>query len=84
MPPFDPLCQLKQSSPEFSSHLTNIFREQAYRDYVTSLQSDDSAWLVEYLENVRICVALTNSLPKVSVGPRYPRPHRSCIPEMPV
>lgn len=59
-PQFDLLHQfrhLNQSSPEFPNHLTSIFNQQGYRDCVTSLQSDDSALLIEYLENVRCRVA---------------------------
>jgi len=57
---FDPLHRLRhldRSSPEFPNHLTNLLREQGYGDWVTNLQDDDLTWLVEYLDNVRLCVA---------------------------
>jgi hypothetical protein len=64
MPPLDLLHRLRhldRSSPEFSDQLTSLLHERGYKDCVASLRDDDSAWLVEYMDNVRLRAALTNS-----------------------
>ena len=64
MPPLDRFRHLDPSSPEFPDHLTSLFHEPGYRDYVASLEDDKSAWLVEYLNDVRLCAPLTGLPPK--------------------
>ena len=61
------LRHLDRSSPEFPDQLRNLLYEPEYRDYVTGLQDlDDPTWLVEFLDNVRLCVTLTDSPPKLA------------------
>jgi len=64
MSPFDLLGQLRhlnQSSLEFPDRLTNLLHKQEHRTSVASLQGDDLAWLVEYLDNVRLRITRTDS-----------------------
>ncbi|KAF9647771.1 hypothetical protein BDM02DRAFT_3116483 [Thelephora ganbajun] len=58
------LLHLDQSSPESSNHLTSLLHEQRYEDCTTNLKDGESALLIEYLDTVRLRVALTNSPPK--------------------
>ena len=51
----DPLQQfrgLERASPYFYEHLKNILRGKEYQNILPKLQSEDLAWLVEYLDNV--------------------------------
>lgn len=61
MPPFDLLHQfhrLDQSSPNFPALIGDIIHRDGYRDCAASLQDDELAWLIEYLDNVRYRVVL--------------------------
>jgi len=55
MNPSDILKQLhdfNKASPQFHKHLSNFLRSEEYRSAVPSLQGEDLAWLVEYLDSV--------------------------------
>ena len=47
-----PLHDLDKTSPQFHNQLIDFLRGKEYRDVVPSLQSEDLAWLVEYLDVV--------------------------------
>ena len=46
------LRDLDKTSVEFHEQLSNLFREDAYRNALTNLQSEDLTWLIEYLGGV--------------------------------
>ena len=78
---------LNQSSPEFPNQLTSLLLERGFKDRVGSLQDNDSAWLVEYLDNVRTPVILTDSPPKLVQAlnilyPASPISFRKCLHEL--
>lgn len=55
MTPHDALQQLRdldRTSPEFHEQLSNLYREDAYRNTLTDLESEDLTWLIEYLGGV--------------------------------
>ena len=55
MNPSDILNQLHdfdKASPQFHKHLSGFLRSKEYRSAVPSLQGEDLAWLVEYLDSV--------------------------------
>ena len=52
------LSFLDKTSPQFQQQLGNFFRGNFYRTIFPSLQSESLAWIVEYLDNVRIETAL--------------------------
>ena len=57
MGPPDALKQLRdfdRASPRFYKDLSNFLRSEGYRSAVPSLQDEDLAWLVEYLDSVSL------------------------------
>ena len=46
------LRDLDRTSPDFHNQLTDFLRGKEYRDAVPSLQGEDLAWFVDYLDNV--------------------------------
>jgi hypothetical protein len=67
MIPHDPFHQLRaldRTSPQFRDQLRNFFHGSAYQNLVPDLESEDLAWLVEYLDSVschrsvRLCASL--------------------------
>jgi len=57
MSPPGALKQLRdfdRASPRFHEHLSNFLRSEGYRGAIPSLQSEDLAWLIEYLDNVSL------------------------------
>jgi len=48
-----PLHDLNRTSPQFHNQLIDFLRGKEYRDAVPSLQIEDLAWLIEYLDGVR-------------------------------
>ena len=53
----DPLQQfrdLDRASPHFQEHLSNLLRGNEYQNILPKLQSEDLAWLVEYLDGVSL------------------------------
>ena len=57
MNPSDILEQLHGfdgASPEFHKHLINFLRSEGYRSAVPTLQGEDLAWLIEYLDSVSL------------------------------
>jgi len=57
MDPSNILTQLRgfdKASPQFHEDLSNFLRSEGYRSAVPSLQTEDLAWLVEYLDSVSL------------------------------
>ena len=52
--PLQPLYDLDRSSPQFYNQLSDLFREQDYRDFILNLKGDDLARLVGYLDSVSL------------------------------
>ena len=50
------LYRLKRSSPDFPNQLTSFLSGQEYEHliFTDSLSNGDRAWLLEYLDNVRV------------------------------
>ena len=85
-PALQQLHRLNRSSPDFHHQLSNALRAQEYQQCVLNLQGDDLAWLVDYLNEVRRCVAIPRSLFKLSqalgdLDPSSPTP-RTCLREL--
>ena len=51
--PLEHLRNLDKTSPQFSGQLSDFLRGNVYRDVFPSLNRQDVAWLVEYLDDVR-------------------------------
>ena len=56
--PFQQLRDLDGTSPQFHKQLTSFFCGNVYQDALPRLHSKDLAWLIEYLNNVRLQVIL--------------------------
>ena len=54
--PFQQLRDLDGTSPQFHTQLTSFFCGNVYQDALPRLRSEDLAWLIEYLNNVRLQV----------------------------
>jgi hypothetical protein len=54
------LDHLERSSPNFPDRLINVLsRENLVRhEFLASLRGGDNAWLIEYLDNVCVCVTV--------------------------
>ena len=52
--PLQVLHDLDRTSPQFYKQLSDLLRGDEYRNVVLDLQGDDTAWLVEYLDNVSL------------------------------
>jgi hypothetical protein len=53
-PLFRQLTDLDRALPQFLGELSTIFGEEAIRDLVLNLSTQDTQWLADYLDNVRI------------------------------
>ena len=55
---------LEKSSPNFPDRLTSILSSNKYEDpsFFARVQSEDRVWLIEYLDNVCVCVHQSHSL----------------------
>ena len=52
--PLQQLSDLDRASSHFHEHLIDFFRGNVYRNVVPGLHSESLAWLVEYLDSVRL------------------------------
>jgi len=77
----DRLRSLDRSSSGFHDQVCTVLYEEEYRKCIPDLQGDESAWLVEYLDEVRRHVALPYSA-QVITGSRWYRPLRSRFPKV--
>ena len=63
--PTHPLLQqiynLKPDSPDFRDQLNTVLHGHGYEECRKVLGKDDVAWFVNYLDEVRCCVALPRS-----------------------
>ena len=50
--PLQTLRDLDKTSPHFHNQLIDLLRGNEYRDVIPSLQGEDLAWLVDYLDGV--------------------------------
>lgn len=68
---FKPLQQLRnldQNSPQFHEHLSNCFRRNEFRSAVSSLQGEDLALFVEYLNDVSLQTVPLHSTLNAGIG----------------
>jgi len=70
-----------RASPQFHEHISNFLRSDGYRSAVPSLQGEDLAWLVEYLDSVSLYTVSLSSEPKTVVGSHVRV--KSCEPRVP-
>ena len=63
LPAMQRLRSLDRSSPGFHDQVCSVFYEEEYQKCVPDLQGDDSAWLVEYLNEVRRRIILPRPAP---------------------
>ena len=61
-PTLQRLDRLDKSSPGFHDQLCSVFYGKEYVRCVPSLQPDDIAWLVDYLDTVRRQIVPSRSL----------------------
>lgn len=84
MNPPSPLLQLRdldKTSPQFHKQLIDFLRGNEYKNVVPSLQNEDLAWLIEYLDSVSLQTVFSRFVLNAGVGPlRYFRSHKPCIP----
>ena len=57
-PALQQLRHLDRSSPDFHDQLCVVFYGSEYSQCVLNLEGDDLVWLVDYLDKVRLHVAL--------------------------
>ena len=79
--PFQRLRDLDRTSPQFHKQLTNFFCGSVYQDALPYLRSKDLAWLVEYLNNVRLQVFFLHAALNSGIDSR--RYFRSCNARVP-
>ena len=78
-----PLHDLDRTSPQFHEQLVDFLRGNEYRDVVPSLQGEDLAWLIEYLDSVSLQTTFFHSALSLGVAPRrYSRPRKPRIPRI--
>ena len=66
--PLQQLRDLDPNSPQFHEHLSNCFRGNEFRSAVSSLQGEDLAWLVEYLNGVSLQTVTLHSTLALNAG----------------
>lgn len=77
--PFRRLRDLDRSSPKFPDQLTDILLGEDGVNLVQNLPYEDLGPFVEYLDSVRLWVAVTCSLLNIVVGSQRPRPYLPCL-----
>ena len=75
------LHSLDKTSTKFHEELTNFFRGNAYQHVFQTLQNESLAWLVEYLDSVRLKTPSPHPMFDVALAPR--RRYRSCRSRIP-
>jgi len=80
--PLQRLYDLDKSSPRFRYQLRDIIDGKEYREQVPHLGDGDLARLVEYLDSVRLRIALPHFLSNAIVGSRLFRPYGSHVPDV--
>jgi len=82
--PLQQLHDLNRASPQFHDQLSNFLRGNEYRNGFPNLQSEDSAWLVEYLDSVSLRTTFIHPALRTGTGSRwYFRSCKSHIPGIP-
>ena len=72
MTPSNPLQNLRdldRTSPHFHNQLIDLLRGDEYRDVAPSLEGEDLAWLVNYLDGVSLHTLSPRPLVTVGTGP---------------
>ena len=75
------LRTLDKASPNFHEQLTDFFRGTAYQHVFQTLQNERLAWLVEYLDSVRL--KISSLYPTFDIALASRRHRRSCRPRIP-
>jgi len=73
MIPHNPLQRLRdldRTSPQFHKQLIDFLRGSEYRDVIQSLQNEDLAWVVEYLDSVSLQTVFPHPALRSGVGSR--------------
>ena len=60
-PVLQQLSLLDKSSPDFHDQLCHVLYGEEYSECIPSLRGDDLVWLIDYLDKVRLRVALPHS-----------------------
>ena len=82
--PFQRLRDLDRTSSLFREQLTSFFCGSVYQDALPHLRNEDSAWLVEYLNNVRLQVFFLHATLNSGIDSRrYFRPRNVRVPGIP-
>ena len=82
--PFQRLRDLDRTSPLFHKQLTSFFCGSVYKDALPYLRSKDSAWLIEYLNNVRLQVLFLHAALNSGIDSRrYFRSRSARVPRIP-
>ena len=72
---YDPLQNLRdldRTLPQFHNQLIDFLRGNEYRDVAPSLQGENLAWLVDYLDDVSLYAIPPRTLLTAGAGPlRY-------------
>ena len=63
------LHDLDRTSPHFDNQLINFLRGNEYKDAAPSLQGENLAWLVDYLDNVRFHLVFPRPALTAGTGP---------------
>ena len=79
--PLQPLHDLDRTSPQFHELLLDFLRGNEYQTSVPTLQGENLAWLVEYLDSVSVQTTSPHSALRGGAGPR--RHFRSREPRLP-
>lgn len=66
--PLQQLRDIDKTSPLFHEQLSNFFRRSVYQNVLPNLQNESLAWLVEYLDSVRLKTTLLYRMLNIGVG----------------
>jgi hypothetical protein len=50
--------RLDKNSPQFPDQLANLLDKEGLKDYISIFRDEDVVWLVEYLDEVCLSIAL--------------------------
>ena len=75
-----------KSSPQFPDQLMDLLSGEEYKSRVTRFQDEEVAWIVDYLDNVCVCVALylfaAELVQVLDVLDSFNPAHRICLREL--
>ena len=67
--PLQTLRDLDRTSPHFYNQLIDLLRGNEYRDVIPTLEGEDLAWLVDYLDDVSLHSVSPHPTLTVDKGP---------------